>query len=206
MMSGAASDATLPARNSGACGAREARARRWRARVVAAGFMAALMALLAPAAPPARTATLRAISGRERLLIDEGWRFQKDDAPGTTLPRASLLPWLLPTSNAFIANPAQRKARPSGRLEADLPYARRDYDDRAWRTLDLPHDWGIEGAFSATGSGARGRLPFFGVGWYRKALDIPASDAGRSIFLDVDGAMSYAAIWINGEFAGGWPY
>jgi beta-galactosidase len=69
--------------------------------------------------------TLRAVSGRERLLIDEGWRFQKDDAPGTTLPRASLLPWLLPTSNAFIANPAQRKARPAGRLGADLPYARR---------------------------------------------------------------------------------
>ncbi len=51
-----------------------------------------------------------------------------------------------------------------------------------------------------------GRLPSPGVGWYRKNLDIPAADAGKSIFLDVDGAMSYAAVWLNGKFVGGWPY
>src|SRR5215467_4182838 len=69
--------------------------------------------------------------------------------------------------------------------KADNPgSAERDFDDRNWRLLDLPHDWGVEGAFTPSGSGARGRLPFYGVGWYRKALDIGASDAGRSIFLD----------------------
>ncbi|HEU5396253.1 MAG TPA: beta-galactosidase GalB, partial [Verrucomicrobiae bacterium] len=51
-----------------------------------------------------------------------------------------------------------------------------------------------------------GRLPAAGVGWYRKRLDIPASDAGKSIFLDVDGAMSYAVVWLNGQIVGGWPY
>ena len=51
-----------------------------------------------------------------------------------------------------------------------------------------------------------GRLPSPGVGWYRKKLDIPAADAGRSIFLDVDGAMSYATVWLNGQLVGGWPY
>jgi beta-galactosidase len=44
------------------------------------------------------------------------------------------------------------------------------------------------------------------VAWYRKKLDIPTSDAGRSIFLDVDGAMSYAMVWLNGKLVGGWPY
>jgi len=38
--------------------------------------------------------------------------------------------------------------------------------------------------------GGMGRLHITGVAWYRKKLDIPASDAGKSIFLDVDGAMS----------------
>ena len=51
-----------------------------------------------------------------------------------------------------------------------------------------------------------GRLPSWGVAWYRKKLNIPAADAGRSIFLDVDGAMSYATVWVNGRIAGGWPY
>src|SRR5690606_15665316 len=54
--------------------------------------------------------------------------------------------------------------------------------------------------------GSMGRLPSPGVGWYRRQLDIPASDAGRSIFLDVDGAMSYAMVWLNGHLVGGWPY
>ena len=31
-------------------------------------------------------------------------------------------------------------------------------------------------------------------------------DGTKSIFLDVDGAMSYAAVWLNGNLLGGWPY
>jgi beta-galactosidase len=164
---------------------------------------AAAIAQTFSAALPARTA---APAGRQRLSIDEGWRFKKDDAPETRLTREALLPWLLPTSNALVSDAARRQPRPSARLDADLPYAQRDFDDRSWRLLDLPHDWGVEGTFSTAGSGGRGRLPFYGIGWYRRAIDVPAQDAGRSIFLDVDGAMSYAAVWVNGELAGGWPY
>ena len=51
-----------------------------------------------------------------------------------------------------------------------------------------------------------GRLPSAGIGWYRKKLNIPAEDAGKSIFLDVDGAMSYSTVWLNGRIVGGWPY
>ena len=76
--------------------------------------------------------------------------------------------------------------------------------------MDLPHDWAIKGPFfdgrSAEVSGGMGRLPVNGVAWYRKKLDIPKSDEGKSIFLDVDGAMSYAIVWLNGNLVGGWPY
>jgi beta-galactosidase len=167
------------------------------------GVVSVAATLLLSVAPHARPA---AATGRERLSIDQNWRFTKDDAPGTSLARDALLPWLLPTSNPLVEDASRRKARPTGTLGADLPYARRDFDDHDWRTLDLPHDWGVEGTFDPDGSGGRGRLPFYGVGWYRRAIDIPAGDAGRSIFLDVDGAMSYAAVWVNGEFAGGWAY
>jgi beta-galactosidase len=51
-----------------------------------------------------------------------------------------------------------------------------------------------------------GRLPATGVAWYRKKFDVPANDAGKSIFIDFDGAMAYSLVWVNGQFAGGWPY
>jgi beta-galactosidase len=44
------------------------------------------------------------------------------------------------------------------------------------------------------------------VAWYRKHFQLPASDTGRRIFLEIDGSMAYAAVWVNGQFAGGWPY
>jgi beta-galactosidase len=49
-----------------------------------------------------------------------------------------------------------------------------------------------------------GRLPVGGVGWYRRSFK--AAAAGKSVFLDIDGAMSYAAVWLNGNLVGGWPY
>jgi beta-galactosidase len=81
-----------------------------------------------------------------------------------------------------------------------------DFDDSAWKRVGLPHDWAIEGPFTSTGGGGMGRLPSPGVAWYRRKLDIPATDAGKSIFLDVEGAMSYATVWLNGKLVGGWPY
>ena len=51
-----------------------------------------------------------------------------------------------------------------------------------------------------------GRRASAGIGWYRKRLNIPQADAGKRIFLDVDGAMSYATVWLNGQVVGGWPF
>ena len=85
---------------------------------------------------PARSA---APVGRERSSIDEGWRFTKNGPPGKTLTRDALLPWLLPTSNALISDPARRQALPAGPLDGG-PCAQRDFADRSWRLLDLPHD------------------------------------------------------------------
>ncbi len=51
-----------------------------------------------------------------------------------------------------------------------------------------------------------GRLPIQGVAWYRKKLTIPAADKDKFIYLDIDGAMSYAIVWLNGHLVGGWPY
>ena len=143
---------------------------------------------------------------RERVSLDTGWRFTKGDSPdaGTNLEYASLRPWILPTGNAFSANAAAicPDAEPAGAIA----YAQPDFNDSQWRLLNLPHDWGIEGPFKQEYPGDTGKLPWWGVAWYRQHLNIPAADAGKEIYLDVDGAMSYATVWLNGKFVGGWPY
>lgn len=118
-----------------------------------------------------------------------------------------LKPWILPTANAFIADPARRHVRPDGDPGSELAYVATDFDDSAWTPVDLPHDWAIAGPFNSDGTGGgMGRLPSPGIGWYRKKFHLPATDAGKSLFLDIDGAMSHAAVWVNGRLAGGWPY
>lgn len=118
-----------------------------------------------------------------------------------------LKPWILPSANRFIADPAKRHVRPAGDPGGDVSYVQAAFDDRGWTRVDLPHDWAIGQDFLQTGPyGGMGRLPSWGIGWYRRKIDIPAGDRGRSIFLDVDGAMAYATVWLNGRLVGGWPY
>jgi beta-galactosidase len=80
------------------------------------------------------------------------------------------------------------------------------FDDAKWRQLDLPHDWGIEGPFDINLPGDTGKLPWPGVGWYRKSFLVPSTDRGRRISLEIDGAMSNATVYLNGKKVGGWPY
>ena len=80
------------------------------------------------------------------------------------------------------------------------------FDDSAWRKLDVPHDWGVEGPFRDDLANDTGKLPWKGIGWYRKHFTVPASDQGRRLFVDFDGAMANAKVWLNGEYIGTWPY
>lgn len=125
-------------------------------------------------------------------------------------PATGIAQYILPTGNGLIADVSKRYPKPDGNYGGDIPYVSPTFDDRTWRQLDLPHDFAIEGPFIPPGKpgsdGAMGRLPFYGVAWYRKHLTIPTADAGKQIYLDLDGAMSYATVWCNGQIVGGWPY
>ena len=81
-----------------------------------------------------------------------------------------------------------------------------DFDDSTWRKLDVPHDWGIEGPFRDDLENSTGKLPWKSIGWYRKHFVIPAADQGKRIFIDFDGAMANAKVWLNGQYVGTWPY
>ncbi len=144
---------------------------------------------------------------RERLSFDSDWRFTKNDPPGIgdELSYTNIKPWVMATGNEFVKD-GKPTARPSGNLGADVSYVQPDCNDDGWQQLNLPHDWAIEGPFNQEAPGETGKLPWEGVGWYRKHFVVPASDQGRRIYLDVDGAMSYANVWLNGHYIGGWPY
>ena len=76
------------------------------------------------------------------------------------------------------------------------------YDDSGWRKLDLPHDWGVEGPFTFEVPGETGRLPWAGIGWYRKTFQAAADLTGKRVFLEFDGAMSHPQVWLNGQLVG----
>ena len=93
-------------------------------------------------------------------------------------------------------------------LKGDVTGAEQsDFDDAAWRKLDVPHDWSIEGPFDKNNptGGAGGFLPA-GVGWYRKHFALPADYKDRLVFIDFDGIMANSDIWINGSHLGHRPY
>ncbi|HUI56431.1 MAG TPA: glycoside hydrolase family 2 TIM barrel-domain containing protein [Bryobacteraceae bacterium] len=88
----------------------------------------------------------------------------------------------------------------------DVPGGERErLDDSAWRTLSLPHDWSIEGPYSAANASGTGYLPG-GIGWYRKVFRLPDLAPGRRVFLAFDGVYRDSDVWINGHHLGHRPY
>lgn len=122
----------------------------------------------------------------------------------------TLKAWILPTGNDFIKDPERHFIKPEGDPGNDFPYVQIDFNDSTWERLNLPHDWAIKGPFMEGDNpevgGGMGRLPSPGIAWYRKKLDIPVADKDKTIMLRIDGAMSYAMVWLNGKLIGGWPY
>ena len=104
----------------------------------------------------------------------------------------------------------------------DVPGAQAaDYDDSAWDSVCVPHDWAITGPFSVENdlqkvavtqnfetvatlkTGRTGGLPYMGVGWYRCTFDVPEGLEAELLF---DGAMSEAVVYVNGKQACQSPY
>ena len=81
------------------------------------------------------------------------------------------------------------------------------FDDTAWRSLDLPHDWGVEGAFDPMNpAGGAGAFLQAGIGWYRRHFDLPADLAGRRVFVEFEGVMANSDVWINDAHLGRRPF
>ncbi len=81
-----------------------------------------------------------------------------------------------------------------------------NFDDSEWRDITLPHDWSIEGEFSADNpAGVSGGALPGGMAWYRKTFILPESDKGKIISIEFDGVYMNSEVWINGEYLGKRP-
>jgi beta-galactosidase len=71
-----------------------------------------------------------------------------------------------------------------------------DYDDSGWRTVDVPHDYIVEGEIMSRGGGdGYTRVPAI----YRKVLTKPELAPGGRVWLEFDGVYRMSHYWINGK-------
>jgi beta-galactosidase len=81
-----------------------------------------------------------------------------------------------------------------------------NFDDSSWQAVRLPHDWAISGPFNPKENGYAGKLPWKGVGWYRKTFTLDKADNGKRVYFDFDGIMAFLKVYVNGQLAGEWDY
>jgi beta-galactosidase len=82
----------------------------------------------------------------------------------------------------------------------------RGFNDAAWQTVELPHDWAISGPFDPQASGETGKLPWRGEGWYRKSFQWGKMVSTKRVYAVFDGVMAFPKVYVNGKLAGAWDY
>jgi beta-galactosidase len=146
---------------------------------------------------------------RERVLLDFGWLFRMGDAPDTgnqlDYPEFKRLDKTRPDDDAQEASniPLQVDV---AKIDAgkDISFVQPRFDASGWRQVDLPHDWAVELPFDQHGDKSHG-YKLLGVpgsnttiGWYRRSFDLPASDRGRTLWIEFDGVYRNCVVWLNG--------
>jgi beta-galactosidase len=152
---------------------------------IAASVAATVASAQSPAPPGADTI-------RERLSLDFGWKFHLGHADD-------------PEKDFNWGKSGSTFAK-SG---ITVPAAQVNFDDSAWRKLDLPHDWAIELPFENDpnlkdhGFHPIGRAyPATSIGWYRRVFTLSAADLGRRIAIEFDGVYRDSIVIVNGHYLG----
>jgi beta-galactosidase len=109
------------------------------------------------------------------------------------------------------------------RIKNDAAFDK-DFNDKDWQTVSVPHDWAIYGPFdkevdkqvvqitqnnekvASEKTGRTGALPYIGEGWYRKEFSLPNFKQGQKVLILFEGAMSEPKVFVNGQKAGEWNY
>ena len=144
-------------------------------------------------APVAAAAAAQPGAGRERLLLDFGWRFHFGHASD-------------PAKDFNFGSGRTGNFQKTGNF---LSAGTMAFDDSDWKQVDLPHDWAVELPFTndpalqSKGFYPLGRnYPDTSVGWYRRVFELDAADNGKRITLEFDGVYREAMVVLNGFYIG----
>ena len=132
-------------------------------------------------------------AGRERMLLDFGWRFHFGNADDAT-------------KDFGFGSGRTGNFQKTGNF---LPACTIAFDDSDWKSVNLPHDWAVDlpfkndPALASKGFYPLGRnYPDTSIGWYRRVFDLPAADAGKRITLEFDGSYRETMVVFNGFYIG----
>lgn len=124
---------------------------------------------------------------REEKLINRGWQF-------ALLPCAPI--------DAKTAKKKELQIKQSGEdVRAEL-------ENLQFAEVDLPHDWAVSRPFNKVmedgmSQGFRDR---WGIGWYKKTLNIEEKKKGKRYLLYFGGVYENAVLWVNGMKIGSHKY
>lgn len=119
---------------------------------------------------------------RREFLLDKEWRF----FPGDGLEEAQKT-----HSDSYNSSKAGQ--------ERGIPNM--NFDDSAWRVVDLPHDYLTETEFRPENLISHGYKTRHNA-WYRKSFRLPEEFAGKHIFLSFEGTAVTARFYLNGSLVG----
>ncbi len=140
---------------------------------------------------------VNAQSVREKILLDEGWKFAFGHAAD-------------PVKDFGCGTEYFNYLTKANSIHNEGPYAQK-FNDAAWQAVTVPHDWVTTLPYARQASHSHGyktvgyRYPETSVGWYRKVIRIPADDLGKHIALQFDGIFRHAQVWFNGFYMGTEP-
>lgn len=119
---------------------------------------------------------------REILLMDEGWRFHEGDVKETAVHGYMYV---------YTHTKTERGQGP----------ASMDFDDSAWESVTLPHDYAVLHKPTPAAAPQHGSL-IRNQAWYRRNFRLEPSDSDKRIRLWMEGVCSRCSVWINGCYMG----
>ena len=170
------------------------------------------------AAPASGAAAIPApaVSPRERLLMDFGWRFHLGDAPDAAskfdYPEPTRLDKTIPKEIGLAAKLTADLPDPvAANLGGDVSFVQPSCNDSDWQKLNLPHDWALSLQVDQTADVEHGYKPIGpnhpenDIGWYRRTFSLPVADKDDAFWLEFDGVYRNSLVWLNGHCLGRHP-
>lgn len=142
-------------------------------------------------------ACMNAQNVRETIRLDDGWKFAFGNAAD-------------PKKDFGCGTEYFNYLTKANSIHNEGPYVA-NFNDSTWQEVKVPHDWVTILPYADVASHSHGyktvgyKYPETSVGWYRKTINIPASDLGKHIALKFDGIFRNARVWFNGFYMGTEP-